>query len=240
LKPGEPPAGESLDRSQAGGDHSLPAGEAHFSAASAGGPERASSVRAALAAHHGKIFVLPSGRRITIDTLLDHLAEADRRSEWAEDPCEVCFAAKIEPWAAPSSAPCWEKMRGPLWHLWSPGAGGQPRKLIGVIVPDQRVADRGAEIEPLFAEDQLELREAPAGDQLELREELAEETDGVSDEAHDCRIELSSLIVEGEYHPRLAETDPAILALTPPAGEGWRPRWWKLGSRPLWQYGWWR
>src|SRR5262249_16552442 len=53
------------------------------------------------------------------------------------------------------------------------------------------------------------------------------------------QIELSDLVVEGEYHPRLAATDPAILALTPPEGEGWQPRWWKLGSRSLWQYGWW-
>ena len=43
-------------------------------------------------------------------------------------------------------------------------------------------------------------------------------------------IELSDLIVEGEYRPSLPETDPLILALRPPEGEGWTAAWWKLAQ----------
>ena len=204
-----------------GAEYALPVDEAVIvSVPSPGGvgqPERAASVQAALVAHPGRIFVLPSGRRIPVDTLLDHLAETGGETEWAGDECEVCYAATIEPWAAPSSAPCWERMRGPLWHLWSLGTPEEPRKLIGLIIADQRLADRSVEIEPLLCEEPADERPAPA-----------------------CQIELSDLVVAGEYHPRLAENDPAILALTPPEGENWQPRWWKLGNRPLWQYGWWR
>jgi hypothetical protein len=184
----------------------------------AGGPERASSVRAVLAEHPEGLFVLPSGRRIPIGTLLEHLAETAAESEWVDDGCEVCFAEKIDPWAAPSSAPCWEGMRGPVFHLWTTGTPDMPRKLIGLIIHDQRAAPRTAEIEPLVGG-------SDAGERLALPAN---------------EIELSDLVVEGEYHPRMRETDPAILALSPPAGDGWQGRWWKLGTRPLWQYGWWR
>jgi hypothetical protein len=231
---GEPLAARNEATNNAAGEHALPAGEAIVSTeASAseatGRPGRAASVRAALAAHPGEIFVLPSGRRIPVENLLDHLEDDGSAGDWVEEPCEVRFARKIEPWAAPSSAPCWERMSGPLWHLWSLGSAAEPPKLIGLVIPDQRAADRAVEVEPLLAEDQLE-----------LREEAIEESPAAPAEEPVGQIELSDLIVECEYHPRLKETDPAILALTPPAGEGWQPRWWKLGSRPLWQYGWYR
>src|SRR5205085_3719269 len=123
---------------------SLPAGEVIVSteasvSPAAGGAKRASSVRAALAEHPGRIFVLPSGRRLPVDTLLDYLAETGSGSLWAEGACEVRFSEKIEPWATPSSAPCWERMRGPLWHLWSVDTA-EPRKLIGLIIPNQRLS----------------------------------------------------------------------------------------------------
>jgi hypothetical protein len=234
FRAGEPLAVSIQRMENEEGEHSLPAGEAIFSSeASAGeatdGSERAPSILAALAKHPGKVFVLPSGRRIPIDTLLEHLAETGSGGEWAAEECEVCFAEAIEPWATPSSAPCWERMRGPLWHVWAPAAAAMPRKLIGLIIPDQRVPSSGAPLEPLVTEVRLEGREAAAGLPA-----------APGDDALTGEIELSGLVVEGEYHPRMAETDPAILALTPPAGEGWKPRWWKLGSRPLWQYGWWR
>jgi hypothetical protein len=235
FKAGEPLAADIQGADTEGGERSLPAGEAIFSSdearEAAGGPGRARSVRAVLAAHPGKIFVLPSGRRIRIDTLLEHLAETESRGEWAEAACEVCFAETIEPWAMPSSAPCWERMRGPLWHLWIPDTGAGSRKLLGLIVPDQRVSHRAAEREPLFAAVWPEFPREPDGEAAAPFAPAGAPSD---------EIELSDLVVEGEYHPRMKETDPAIRALTPPAGEGWQPRWWKLGNRPLWQYGWWR
>jgi hypothetical protein len=182
-------------------------------------PKRWPSVRAVLAAHRWAIFVLPSNRRIAVEMLLEHLAEAGSDGEWADAECEVHFAEKIDPWAAPSSAPCWEGMQGPLFHLWSVGLAGEPRKLIGLIIGDQR-----AEVVEELVPEEAEASEPAAPDA----------------EAAGGEIELSHLIVEGEYHPCMAETDPAIRALTPPAGDGWQGRWWKLGSRGLWQYGWWR
>jgi hypothetical protein len=231
---GEPRGAEMERTSKQGSDHFLPAGEAQLSleagaSGAAGGLERAESVRAALAAHSGSILVLPSGRRIPIDTLLEHLAEQGSAREWGEEPCELYFAAKIEPWATPSSAPCWERMRGPLWHLWAPGTGGAPRRLIGLIIADQRASGDASAIEELFPEAEIVVSEPSSASQPPA-----------ADREPAGEIELSELVVEGEYHPRLAADDPAIRALTPPAGEGWQPRWWKLGSRPLWQYGWWR
>jgi hypothetical protein len=84
----------------------------------------------------------------------------------------------------------------------------------------------------------------PVGEQAPSDREQApsdrEQAPPAERHAPPAEIELSDLVVEGEYHPALAADDPAIRALTPPAGEGWQPRWWKLGNRPLWQYGWWR
>ena len=200
-----------------GGAHSATAGGA------AETPRRGASVRAVLAEYPWAIFVLPSSRRIPVETLLEYLAETGSESQWADVACEVCFAEKIDPWAAPSSAPCWEGMRGPLAHLWSVGTPDEPRKLIGLIIADQRSGLRTAAVEDLLREGAAAAAPAalPAG-------------------APGGEIELSDLVVDGEYHPCRPETDPAILALSLPAGEGWQGRWWKLGSGPRWQYGWWR
>jgi hypothetical protein len=50
-------------------------------------------------------------------------------------------------------------------------------------------------------------------------------------------IELSDLIIDAEYRPSLPETDPALAGLQKPEGDGWQPRWWKLGRQARWQYG---
>ncbi len=208
--------------SEAAGPVSSPGASANGGVA---GPRRVSSVRAALAEHPGEIFVLSSSRRIPVDTLLEHLAEPGTRSKWADADCEIFFEAKIDPCAAPSSDPCWHGMRGPLYHLWSAGTPDEPGKLIGLILPDQRAAPCPDAIGSLLREEGVDTdeRQAPPPGEPPAFE-----------------IELSDLVVEGQYHPRIPETDPAILALSPPEGEGWQGRWWKLGTRPLWQYGWWR
>jgi hypothetical protein len=232
------------------GERALPVDELVITAAgparAEGQPEQMRSVHAALAAHPGHIFVLPSGRRIPVETLLDHLMETGGGGdEWAGEPCEVHYAAVIEPWATPSSAPCWERMRGPLWHLWSVATAREPRKLIGLIIADQRTVSGPAAVAPLEPAAVAPVDLAPADVDLAPADGKQVPTDGKqvpADErpAPPSAIELSGLVVEGEYHPGLAADDPAIVALTPPGGEGWQPRWWKLGSRPLWQYGWWR
>src|SRR5437016_477988 len=111
---------------------------------------RVCPVRAVLSEHPDKILVLPGGRRVPIDMLLEHLASGTH--EWTEKECEVCFAATIDPhaaagpWLAPDRAPCWSGLQGPLFHLWVTRGTPPRRELLGLIIPDQRSAPRVAEI----------------------------------------------------------------------------------------------
>jgi len=187
---GEPLAGRNEAASNEASDRSLPAGEAIVSTEASPGGRRAAGAggfgprRAGGAS--GDDLRAPERRRSRSIRVLEHLAEPGARASGRRDECEVCFARKIEPWATPSSAPCWSGCAGPLWHLWNPGTKDEPRKLIGLIIPDQRAFDRAIEIEPLLVEDQIELREGEAG-------EPAADAAG----APACQIEMSDLIVEG-------------------------------------------
>jgi hypothetical protein len=180
----------------------------------ANGCQRGVRVREVLAEHVDKILVLPTGRRLLIGALLDHLAS--RHYEWTELECEVYFEETIDPlrqagpWSAPTAPPCWQGVQGPLFHLWVTRGKPARRELLALIVPDQRSI-------PMIASAAVCLDERP----------------GPSFE-----VILSDLIVDSAYRPSLPETDPAIASLTVPAGDGWVARWWKLGTLHRWQYGW--